>query len=117
MKSFKIAFFMFFSALSLFSSAQADFYDRVYVSNEEIAESNYGNLFLQVEDAFYSVDQFYPDQGLYFFEARDLGEFPEEYIIRCPCMGCGRLQTSSLVLKNKNRCSSCGQNMYRCKSR
>lgn len=77
MKLFKFSFFMFLCTMSLASNAQASFYDRVYVSTEEIAESNYGNLFLQVEDALYSIDQLYHDQGLYFFEARDLGEFPQ----------------------------------------
>ena len=119
MKVYKMVVAITLSMLTLVASMQADYDERVYVSDEELAESNFGNWFLQVENEFYSIDQLYRDQGIHFFLIRgnELGEFPEEYIIRCPCKGCGRLQTSSLVIRNKNKCSSCGQNMFRCTSK
>lgn len=113
---FRIFLTLFLGAACL-ASGDCKYDSCLYVSANDLVESDDGDLFLQIDDAYYPVDDLYDDQGVYFVEARELGEFPEEYIIRCPCVGCWRYQTSTLLARNKNRCSGCGQNILRCKSR
>lgn len=113
---FRIFFALFVGAACL-AHCECRYDGCLYVSTDDLVESEDGDLFLEIDDAFYPVDDLYDDDGVYFVEARDLGEFPQEYLIRCPCVGCGRLQMSSLLAKNRNYCSGCGRNVLRCKSR
>ncbi len=105
-----------FCALSLCSAARADLQERIYVSGEEIVQSEHGDFFLDFEQGYFPVSGPYFDEGFYVLEAsRNLDFYPEEYIIQCPCAGCHRYQTNMLLIKNKYKCSSCGQNIFRCK--
>lgn len=113
---FRIFLALFMGAAS-FTHCECRYDGCLYVSADDLAESDDGDLFLLINDAYYPVDDLYDDGGVYFVEARELGEFPQEYIVKCPCKDCGRYQTSSLLRKNRNTCSWCKRNVFRCKSR
>lgn len=111
-------FFVLFMSAACLAHCECRYDGCLYVTADDLVESDDGDLFLQIDDAYYPVDDIYDDQGFYFVEAStELGEYPEEYVIRCPCKGCGRYQTSLLLIRNKNRCSGCGQNIIRCQTR
>ena len=116
MNFFRIVLVIGVYCITLFTKAEAHTdEDRLYFTENELVESDDGDLFLEVNNTLFGIDELYEDDGLYFVPVRDLGEFPQEWMIQCPCSNCRKYVTSTYLSNNRNYCKHCKQNVYRCR--
>lgn len=88
--------------------------EKIYISENDLFESEEGDFFVQFDDTLYAVDAVYDDEyGLYVMEAGVEPGVPPYVMINCPC--CGREQSRNDLAKYKNKCKFCRKNVYTCR--
>src|ERR1700730_6580877 len=83
--------------------------DTVYVTVADLqdrmveSDTGAGEFFVEIDDLWFPINMLYADENGYcYLEAGIRGS--EGPIFKCPCVGCGRLQSLKLLRKNNYHC-------------
>jgi hypothetical protein len=90
--------------------------DSVFLSKidwEDLVESEYGEFFLEINNELHLLDALYFEDGCLYLETGAHAN-QDNRIFKCPCVGCGRLQTVALLKQNNMWCSGCKRYVYTC---
>lgn len=85
-----------------------------HIQPEDLTEFSNGEVFININEIWHSVNDVTYDSGYYFLDSGHDDSDSDDVIFKCPCRNCGRLQTRSLLIKRKWKCSKCHQDVFTC---